>query len=126
MAQLGKNPPAMRETWIRFLGEEEPLEKGKATHSSILAWRILWTVYSMGSQRDTTERLSLSFSLVALEHSHCCAAITTIHPQNSFSFCKTETLHPFSNNSPLLLPQVLATTILLCVSMNLTLLGTSY
>ena len=38
---LVKNPPAMRETWVRRLGWEDPLEKGKATHSSILAWRIL-------------------------------------------------------------------------------------
>ena len=40
VAQLVKNPPAMRETWVRSLGWEDPLEKGKATHSSILAWRI--------------------------------------------------------------------------------------
>ena len=40
MAQLVKNLPAMRETWVGSLGWEEPLEKGKATHSSILAWRI--------------------------------------------------------------------------------------
>ena len=40
VAQLVKNPPAMQETWIRSLGWEDPLEKGKATHSSILAWRI--------------------------------------------------------------------------------------
>ena len=40
MAQLVKNPPAMRETWVRSLGWEDPLEKGMATHSSILAWRI--------------------------------------------------------------------------------------
>ena len=44
VAQLVKNPPAMREAWVRFLGWEDPLEKGKATHSSILAWRIPWTV----------------------------------------------------------------------------------
>ena len=44
VAQLVKNPPAMRETWIQFLGWEDPLEKGKATHSSILAWRIPWNV----------------------------------------------------------------------------------
>ena len=44
VAQLVKNPPAMRETWVQSLGREDPLEKGKATHSSILAWRILWTV----------------------------------------------------------------------------------
>ena len=44
VAQLVKNLPAMRETWVRSLGWEDPLEEGKATHSSILAWRISWTV----------------------------------------------------------------------------------
>ena len=44
VAQLVKNLPAMLETWVRSLGWEEPLEKGKATHSSILAWRTPWTV----------------------------------------------------------------------------------
>ena len=51
VAHLGKNPPASWETWVLSLGWEDPLEKGKATHSSILAWRIPWTVKSMGSQR---------------------------------------------------------------------------
>ena len=46
VAQLVKNLPAMQETWVQSLGWEDPLEKGKATHSSILAWRISWTVYS--------------------------------------------------------------------------------
>ena len=41
MAQVVKNPPAMWETWVRSLGWEDPLEEGMATHSSILAWRIL-------------------------------------------------------------------------------------
>ena len=50
MAQLIKNLPAMCETWVQSLDWEDPLEKGKATHSSILAWRIPWTVYSPGSQ----------------------------------------------------------------------------
>ena len=44
VAQLVKNPPALWETWVQSLGWEDPLEKGKATHSSILAWRIPWTV----------------------------------------------------------------------------------
>ena len=44
VAQLVKNPPTMRETWVRSLGWEDPLEKGKTTHSSSLAWRIPWTV----------------------------------------------------------------------------------
>ena len=41
--QTVKNLPAMQETWVRSLGQEDPLEKGMATHSSILAWRISWT-----------------------------------------------------------------------------------
>ena len=44
VAQLVKNLPAMWETWVPSLGWEDPLEKGKATHSSVLAWRIPWTV----------------------------------------------------------------------------------
>ena len=51
VAQLVKNLPTMWETWVRSLGWEDPLEKGTATHSSILAWRIPWTLQSMGSQR---------------------------------------------------------------------------
>ena len=43
MAQMIKNPPAMPETLIRSLGQEDPLEKGMATYSSILAWEIPWT-----------------------------------------------------------------------------------
>ena len=43
VAQLVKNLPAMQETWVLSLGQEDPLEKGMATHSSTLAWRILWT-----------------------------------------------------------------------------------
>ena len=54
----------MQETWVRFLGQEDPLEKEKATHSSILTWRIPWTeepsrLQSVGSQEsDMTERVS--------------------------------------------------------------------
>ena len=44
VAQLVKNLPAMQETWVLSLGREDPLENGKATHSSILAWRIPWAV----------------------------------------------------------------------------------
>ena len=50
VAQLVKNLPAMQKTWVQSLGWENPLEKGTATHSSILAWRIPWAE-SMGSQR---------------------------------------------------------------------------
>ena len=55
VAQLIKNPPGMQETWVCSLGWEDPLEKGKATHSSILAWRIPWTIIPW------TEQLSLYF-----------------------------------------------------------------
>ena len=44
MAPLLKNPPTMQETWVRTLGSEDPLEKGKATHSSILVRRNAWTI----------------------------------------------------------------------------------
>ena len=57
VAQLVKNPPAMPETWVQSLGWEDPLEKGKATRSSILAWRIPWTIQSMGVTKGQT-RLS--------------------------------------------------------------------
>ena len=63
VAQLVENPPAVQGTWVPSLEWEEPLEKGTATYSSILAWRIPWTIQSMGLQKlDTTERLSLSVS----------------------------------------------------------------
>ena len=51
MAQLVKNVPVMWETWVQSLDWEDPLEKRKATHSSILAWRSPQTVKSLGSQR---------------------------------------------------------------------------
>ena len=56
VAQTVKHLPAMQETWVQSLGQEDPLEKEMATHSSILAWRIPWTgepgrLQSMGSQR---------------------------------------------------------------------------
>ena len=60
MAQMVKNLPAIQETWVRFLGQEDSLEKGMATHSNILAQRIPWTeeageLQSTGSQRGLTE-----------------------------------------------------------------------
>ena len=62
-----KNLPAMWETWVRSLGWEDPLEKGLATHPSVLAWRIPWTeepgrLHNLWGHKesDTTKRLSLS------------------------------------------------------------------
>ena len=65
VAQMVKKLPAMWENQVRCLGREDPLEKGMATHSSVLAWRIPWTeepgrLQSMGSH--PTERLTLSLS----------------------------------------------------------------
>ena len=51
VAQTVKNLPATWQTWVRPLDWEDPLEKGTVTHSNILAWRIPWTVQSLGSQR---------------------------------------------------------------------------
>ena len=61
MAQIVKNPPEVQKTWVQSVGQEDPLEKGMATHSSILAWRIPRTeepggLQSVGSKEsDTTE-----------------------------------------------------------------------
>ena len=77
MAQRVKRLPEMQETWVRSLGQEDPLEKEMATHSSTLAWKTPWTeepgrepgrLQSMGSQRvgqesDTAERLHFHFHL---------------------------------------------------------------
>ena len=69
MTQMVKRLPAMQETWVLSLGWEDPLEKERATHSSTLAWKILWMeepggLQSMGLQRarqDTTEQLHFHF-----------------------------------------------------------------
>ena len=67
MAQTVNNLPVMQETWVRFLGQKDPLEKEMETHSSILGWRIPWTeepgeLQSTGlKESDTTERLSVRF-----------------------------------------------------------------
>ena len=68
VAQTVKRLPEMQETWVRFLGQEDPLEKEMAIHSSTLAWKIPWTkepdrLQSMGrKESDMTERLHFHFS----------------------------------------------------------------
>ena len=58
MAHLVMNSTAVRKTWVQSLGWEDPLEQGKATRSSILAWRVPWTIQSRGrKESDTTEQL---------------------------------------------------------------------
>ena len=80
VAQTVKCLLTMRETWVRYLGQEDPLEKAMATHSSTLAWKIPWTeepgrLQSMGSQRvrhDWATSLSLSpaFYVLVVMHSY--------------------------------------------------------
>ena len=73
LAQTEKNLPAMRESWLRYLGWEDPLEEDMATHSSIPAWRIsldggAWraTVHGGHKELDTTERLSTALKIMCL------------------------------------------------------------
>ena len=75
MAQLVKNLPAVQETWVRSLGWEDPLEKGKATHSSILAWRIPWRSPWGHKESDRTERLSLHFTSLMCSVAQSCLTL---------------------------------------------------
>ena len=76
MAQIVKNLPVMQETLIQFLGQEDPLEKGMATHSNTPAWKTLWIkepgeLQPMGcKESDTAEQLTLSFSLSSANGFH--------------------------------------------------------
>ena len=73
MAQWVKNPPAMQETqetWVQFLGWDDPLEEDMATHSSVLAWRIAWTEVPGGRQSIGCKELDMT---EATEH-------TSTHP----------------------------------------------
>ena len=95
VAQMVKNSPAMRETWIWSLGWEEPMKKGTAIHSSILAWRIPWTkepgrVQFMGSQRVGHDWATFTYiyiyAYIFVQHaiSLVCSGITLI-PASSLS-----------------------------------------
>ena len=68
MAQTVKNLPAVKETWIQFLGREDPLEKGTATHSSILAWKIPWTEEPGGLQ---SQRIGHDWATKHIPHIQC-------------------------------------------------------
>ena len=63
-AQLVKSPPVMQETPVRSLGWDDPLERGRATHPSVLDWRIPWTIPWGHNELDTTEQLSFHFTLM--------------------------------------------------------------
>ena len=66
LAQLVKNLPEMQDIWVRSLGWEDPLEKGKAIHSSIQAWRIPRAVQSIGSQRVGHDWVTFTFTFQQL------------------------------------------------------------
>ena len=62
MAQMVKNLPAMQEKGVRFLSQEDPLEKGMATHSNILAWKIPWIEKSVGLYSPCSHRVRYDFA----------------------------------------------------------------
>ena len=124
----------MRETWVRSLGLEDPLEKGKAAHSNILAWRIPWTNSPWGcKESDTTKQLSLSlfqpkckrhrevFSSVQFSRSvvsnsatpwiAACQASLSINSRSSFKLMSIELVMP-SNHLILCCPLLLLPSIL--------------
>ena len=70
MTQLVKNFPAMWETCVRSLGWEAPLEKGKATYSSILAWRIPWTTVHGVAKSQTPDGATFTFTFLSLITNH--------------------------------------------------------
>ena len=89
VAQTVKNLPAMKETRVRSLGREDPLEKGMATHFRILAWRIPWTEepggpQSMGSQRVrqhwATKAIPLYYTLCNTVQNHRISKLATMLP----------------------------------------------
>ena len=62
-----KNLPEMQEAWVQYLGQEDPLEKGLVTYSSILAWKIPWTKEPGGhKESDMTEQLTLYYTLLKI------------------------------------------------------------
>ena len=79
MAQRVKRLPAMLETWVRSLGWEDPLGKGKATHPSILAWRIPWAI-DHGVANSQTKRLALSLSFHIM--------LSSLKGKGNLSVCK--------------------------------------
>ena len=82
VAQRLKQLPGMQETWVWFLGQEDPLEKEMATHSRILAWKIPWTeepgrLQSMGWQRDRHDWVTSLFTIMYIIH--CIYALIYIY-----------------------------------------------
>ena len=96
VAQTVKNLPAIWETWTQSLGQEDPLEKGMATHSSILAWRIPWTeepggIQSMGSQSFQHDWATNTFTFQFFG-GH---VVNRVWLKGSFSICS----YPYTQNT---------------------------
>ena len=89
VVHLVKNLPAMWETWVQSLGWEDPLEKGKATHSSILAWRIPWTVH--GVAKSWTWLSDFHVHCIASKRNTCANTHTYRH---THTHTHTHTHHP--------------------------------
>ena len=91
VAQTVKRLPTMRETWVQSMGQEDPLEKKMATHSSILAWKIPWTeecsrLQSMGSQRVRHDwATSLSLLALCMDYNRLWEIIKEMEYQTTFS-----------------------------------------
>ena len=86
IVQMVKNLPAMQETWVQFLGEEDSLEKEMAIHSSILIWKISWIeefggLQSMGSQRVRHDSANNWYSRLRKEYNRavCCHSVCLTH-----------------------------------------------
>ena len=102
MAQMIKNLPAMQETQVQSLGCEDPLEKGMATHSSILAWRISWTEDPCRLHLWSQTRLSywahtqshLRKNLAFLKNSSICAPVKVLVVQSHPTLCNPTDCSP--------------------------------
>ena len=89
VAQLVNNPPAMWETWVQSLGWENPLKKGKATHSSILAQRIPWTIHSMELQRVRHDWATLTFICIVIILKICFSSVQSLSHVRLFATPQT-------------------------------------
>ena len=99
VAQLVKNPPAMQETWVQPLDWEDPLEKGKATHSSILGWKIPWTIqFSSVAQLCPTLCYPMNRSTPGLPVHHQLPEFTQTHVHRVGDAIQPS--HPLSSPSP--------------------------
>ena len=82
-----KNLPAMQETWVRFLGQEDPLEKGMATHSSILAWEIPQTEEPSGLQSTESQRVRYDLATEQQQQNHVRTAFLAISIGLMVDYC---------------------------------------